>query len=99
RLADIDRITVRIRLVPLLTGHLDLRLLRFDHPNARLFRDAKGRMTWDFSDGRDRDAPLRLPPIRNFVINDGKMVYEDLKRNLRFKGTINAREKLGAENR
>src|SRR6185295_11325580 len=99
RLADIDRITVRIRLAPLLTGHVDLRLLRFDHPNLRLFRDAKGRMTWDLSDGRDKDAALRLPPIRNFVINDGKLVYEDVKRNLRFNGTINAREKLGAENR
>lgn len=99
RLADIDRMTVRLRLLPLLTGHVDLRLLRFDHPNARLFRDATGRMTWDFSDGRVKDAPLRLPPIRNFVINDGKLVYEDVKRNLRFKGTINAREKLGAENR
>jgi uncharacterized protein involved in outer membrane biogenesis len=99
RLADIDRITVRIRLAPLLTGHVDLRLLRFDHPNLRLFRDAKGRMTWDLSDGRDKDAALRLPPIRNFVINDGKLVYEDVKRNLRFNGTINAREKLGEENR
>ena len=98
-LADIDRIAVRIRLLPLLTGNVDLRLLRFDRPNARLFRDATGRMTWDFSDGRNKDAPLRLPPIRNFVINDGKLVYDDVKRNLRFNGTINAHEKLGAENR
>jgi hypothetical protein len=98
-LADIDRIAVRIRLLPLLTGNVDLRLLRFDRPNARLFRDAKGRMTWDFSDGRNKDAPLRLPPIRTFIINDGKLVYEDVKRNLHFTGTINAREKLGADNR
>jgi uncharacterized protein involved in outer membrane biogenesis len=98
-LADIDRIVVRIRLRPLLTGNVDLRLLRFDRPNARLFRDAQGRMTWDFSDGRNKDAPLRLPPIRNFVINDGNLVFNDVKRNLRFTGTINAREKLGAENR
>ncbi|MDB5425064.1 MAG: AsmA family rane protein, partial [Phenylobacterium sp.] len=98
-LADIDRISVRIRLLPLLTGHVDLRLLRFDRPNARLFRDAKGRMTWDLSDGRNKDAPLRLPPIRTFVINDGKLTYEDVTRKLRFAGTINAREKLGADNR
>ena len=97
-LADIDRIAVRIRLLPLLTGNVDLRLLQFDRPNARLFRDAEGRMTWDFSDGRDKDAPLRLPPIRNFVINDGKLVYDDVKRNLHFTGAINAREKLGAQN-
>jgi uncharacterized protein involved in outer membrane biogenesis len=98
-LADIDRIAVRIRLLPLLTGHVDLRLLQFDRPNARLFRDAQGRMTWDLSDGRDKDAPLRLPPIRTFIINDGKLVYDDVERNLRFTGKINAREKLGADNR
>ena len=98
-LADIDRIAVRIRLLPLLTGHVDLPLLKFDRPNARLYRDAQGRMTWDLSDGRDKDAPLRLPPIRTFIINDGKLVYDDVKRNLRFSGTINAREKLGADNR
>jgi uncharacterized protein involved in outer membrane biogenesis len=98
-LADIDRIAVRIRLLPLLTGHVDLPLLKFDRPNARLYRDAQGRMTWDLSDGRDKDAALRLPPIRTFIINDGKLVYDDAKRNLRFSGTINAREKLGADNR
>jgi uncharacterized protein involved in outer membrane biogenesis len=98
-LADIDRIAVKIRLLPLLTGNVDLPLLRFDHPNVRLHRDAQGRMTWDFSDGRKKDEPLRLPPIRNFIINDGKLVYDDVKRNLRFAGTINAREKMGADNR
>jgi len=98
-LADIDRIAVQIRLLPLLAGHVDLRLLRFDRPNVRLFRDAQGRMTWDFSDGRDKDAPLRLPPIRTFIIEDGKLAYDDVKRNLKFAGAINAREKLGADNR
>jgi uncharacterized protein involved in outer membrane biogenesis len=98
-LADIDRIAVGIRLLPLLTGHVDLPLLRFDRPTMRLLRDAQGRATWDFSDGRDKNKPLRLPPIRNFIINDGKLAFEDAKRNLRFSGTINAAETLGARNR
>jgi len=98
-LADIDRLAVRIRLLPLLTGNVDLRLLEFDRPNIRLLRDAQGRATWDFSDGRDKDKPLRLPPIRNFIVNDGKLTYQDVKRNLRFSGTVNAAEKLGADNR
>jgi len=98
-LADIDRIAVQIRLVPLLTGKADLRLLRFDRPNVRLLRDAEGRATWDFSDGRDKNKPLRLPPIRDFIIRDGKLSFEDAKRNLQFSGTINAAEKLGADNR
>ena len=97
-LADIDRIAVRIRLLPLLIGQVDLRLLRFDRPDVRLFRDAQGRMTWDFSDGRNKDAPLRLPPIRTFIIQDGKLAYDDARRNLKFTGTISAREKMGADN-
>ena len=98
-LADIDRIAVRVRLLPLLSGRVDLPLLRFDRPNVRLLRDAQGRMTWDFSDGTKKDQPLRLPPIRNFVINDGKLTYQDASRNLRFSGAINAAEKQGAANR
>ena len=89
-LADIDRIAVRVRLMPLLSGRVDLPLLRFDRPDVRLLRDAQGRMTWDFSDGTKKDQPLRLPPIRNFVINDGKLTYQDASRNLRFSGAINA---------
>jgi uncharacterized protein involved in outer membrane biogenesis len=98
-LADIDRIAVRVRLLPLLVGHVDLRLLRFDRPQVRLLRDAQGRATWDFSDGRDRNKPLRLPPIRDFIVKDGKLTFADAKRNLHFSGTVNAAEKLGADNR
>lgn len=98
-LADIGRIAVRIRLLPLLTGHVDLPLLRFDRPNVRLLRDANGRATWDFSDGKEKGKPVRLPPIRNFIINDGKLAYTDVQRNLRFTGAISAAEKLGANNR
>ncbi|HEY8002748.1 MAG TPA: AsmA family protein [Phenylobacterium sp.] len=98
-LADIDRIAVRIRLLPLLGGHLDLRLLEFDRPRAVLYRDAQGRATWDFSDGGKPDQPLRLPPIRKFVIDGGKLDYRDDERKLTFTGTVDAKEKLGAANR
>jgi uncharacterized protein involved in outer membrane biogenesis len=98
-MAQIDRIAVRIRLLPLLIGRVDLRLLRFDRPDVRLYSDAQGRKNWDFSDGRVRDEPMRLPPIRRFIIEDGQLRYNDVKRGLTFSGTINARERLGAQNR
>lgn len=66
RMADIGRIGVRLRLVPLFSGRLDLRRLEFDQPDVRLYRDA--RATWDLSEGKTAGAPLRLPPIRNFII-------------------------------
>lgn len=95
-LADIDRITVQIRLAPLLAGRLDLRLLEFDYPRVALYRDAAGRATWDFSDGAKPDQPLRLPPIRQFVIDAGKVDYKDDQRWLNFSGVIEAREATGA---
>jgi hypothetical protein len=98
-LADIERIALQIRLVPLFGGHLDMRLLEFDRPQLRLFRDADGRATWDFSDGKKPDEPLTLPPIRKFIIDNGHVDYRDLDRKLTFTGTVDAKERLGAANR
>lgn len=98
-MADIGRIGVQIRLVPLLGGHLDLRVLRFDQPRVTLLRDTAGRESWDFSDGRKSGEPLRLPPIRDFIINDGRIAFHDAKRQLDFTGTLNAAEQIGAKNR
>jgi uncharacterized protein involved in outer membrane biogenesis len=98
KMADIGRIAVKIRLIPLFTGHLDLRRLEFDKPNVRLVRDAQGRANYDFSDGKKKDEPLRMPPIRNFIINDGHLTYHDVKRQLTFTGTVNAHERLGERN-
>jgi uncharacterized protein involved in outer membrane biogenesis len=97
QMADIARIAVRIRLVPLFTGQLDLLRLEFDDPKVTLWRDASGRATWDFTDGKQGGAPLRLPPIRNFIINDGDLKVQDDIRKLTFTGTINAHEKLGGQ--
>jgi uncharacterized protein involved in outer membrane biogenesis len=98
-LADIDRIAAQIRLVPLFGGHLDLRLLEFDRPNLRLLRNADGLATWDFSDGKRPDEPLALPPIRKFVIDGGRLYLKDDDRKLTFTGTVDAKERLGGENR
>ena len=95
-MADIGRLSVRVRLLPLLIGRVDLPLLRFDRANVALLRDANGRANWDFSDGRKPAEPLRLPPIRDFIINDGRLTYRDVQRKLSFDGTLNAAEKLGA---
>jgi uncharacterized protein involved in outer membrane biogenesis len=97
--ADIDRIAVQIRLIPLFMGQTDMRLLEFDRPRVRLYRDAQGRRTWDFSDGAKPDEPLRLPPIRKFVIDGGVLDYKDDERKLVFSGTVDAKERLGVANK
>lgn len=98
QMADIGKIVVRLRLIPLFTGHLDLRRLEFDDPNVRLWRNDKGLATWDFSNGQKSGAPLRLPPIRNFVIRGGQLRLQDDIRKLTFAGTVNAHERLGRAN-
>lgn len=98
KMADIGRIAIKIRLLPLFAGHLDLRRLEFDKPNVQLLRDAQGRSNYDFSDGKKTDQPLRMPPIRNFIIDDGHLTYHDVKRQLTFSGTVNAHERLGVRN-
>jgi uncharacterized protein involved in outer membrane biogenesis len=98
RLGTIDRLRVRIRLVPLLWGKADIRVLAVERPNFSLLADANGRKNWDFSDGRVKE-PMKLPPIQRFLIKDGRLKYLDARRDVRFEGTINAREQLGANNR
>jgi hypothetical protein len=97
-LADIGRIAIQIRLLALFTGHLDLRLLEFDQPKVALYRDGDGRSTWDFSDGSKPDEPMRLPPIRKFIIDGGQLTYRDDQRKLNFTGTVEAKEALGEAN-
>jgi len=98
KLGTIDRLRVRVRLVPLLWGKADIRVLAVERPNFNLLADAQGRKNWDFSDGRVQ-APMNLPPIQRFLIRDGRLKYLDARRDVRFEGTINAREHLGADNR
>jgi hypothetical protein len=98
KLGSIERLRVRVRLIPLLWGKADVRVLAVERPNFSLIADAKGRKNWDFSDGRVR-APMNLPPIQRFVIHEGRVKYLDARRDIRFEGTINARERLGADNR
>lgn len=98
KLGTIDRLRVRVRLVPLLWGKADVRVLAVERPRFDLLADAQGRKNWDFSDGRDKE-PMNLPPIQHFVIRDGRLTYLDAGRDVRFEGTINAREELGAANR
>ncbi|HEY3950338.1 AsmA family protein [Phenylobacterium sp.] len=97
--ADIDRIAIRIRLIPLLTGHLDMRLLEVDRPRLALYRNADGLASWDFSDGSKPDEPLRMPPVRRFIVDNGQINYRDDQKKLTFTGVIDAKEHLGRTDR
>ena len=89
--AEIQRLTLSVELKRLFTGRVLLPEVNVEQPQLRLFRDASGRANWNFAD--DKNAPpFRLPPIRHFVIKDGRLGAEDVKRNLTFLGTFSSEE-------
>ena len=88
-MAHIDKLSLQVRLAPLLRGRVILPLLRVDNPNVVLQQDAKGQTNWNF--GNPAQAkPLALPPIQRFEINNGQLKIDDAKRRLTFTGTINS---------
>src|SRR5690606_2677497 len=90
--ARINHARVEWRLVPLIFGHLVLPLVTFAPPGRLAGRDAKGRTNWD---GEGSGSAWKLPPIRRFLISDGKLVIEDDVRKRRFTGTVSSEENSG----
>jgi AsmA family protein len=83
--ADIDQLSVAVRLWPLLSGDLEVPLVHAERPSLWLYRDASGRVNWQF--GRS-GQPAKLPPIQRFVIDDGHVTYVDRARSLTIVGTM-----------
>lgn len=99
-MAEVEKLEVQIKVLPLLRGQLVLLRLEVDKPVVALVRDRQGRSNWDFSNGRKKNKePFKMPPVRRFVIDDGRLKYSDAKRRLTLDATINATERLGAANR
>jgi uncharacterized protein involved in outer membrane biogenesis len=90
--ANVRQLTVSLDLKELLGGwHIVLPTVDVEQPRLRLLRDASGRANWDF-DPEKKAGPFRLPPIRHFVIRDGRLNLTDAKKNLVFVGTISSEE-------
>ena len=96
--ANIDRLTASVKLLPLLRGDIDMPEVRADTPRLVLLRDAQGRESWKLG-SQTKNEPLRLPVIRRFIVNDGRIDFRDEKRRLILNGTINSRETVGGGER
>ncbi|MFT4076758.1 MAG: AsmA family protein [Asticcacaulis sp.] len=95
-LAEVDSIGVTAELMPLFIGHIVLPRLQIDRPDVVLYQDKDGRANWDFSDGKNTGQSTKLPPIRNFIINDGHLTLTSVQRKMTFTGTVNAHETADA---
>ncbi len=88
-LADIPKLVVQVKLLPLLVGQVILPRLELDHPDLALERNAQGVGNWMFT---NPDQPTRLPPIQRILVADGKLRFDDAERRLHLTGVINADE-------
>ncbi len=93
---NIPKLTVKVKLLPLLKGDVILPLLQIDRPVISLVRQADGQDNWTF--GKRSNKPFGLPPIRRFEINQGQVTLKDGIRKLNFAGTVNSSEVVEGSN-
>ena len=94
--AAIDQVYVKVEAMPALYGHIVLPRLEITRPNVILFQDKQGHANWDFSNGAKAGQPVKLPLIKNFIINDGHLKMTSVQRKLTFTGTVFAHETADA---
>jgi len=92
-MARLPKLTVQVKLLPLLSGKVILPLVEADRPDVRLMRDAQGRANWMLHPGA-KPKPLVLPAIDHLIIADGALRYDDAKHRLHFAGTVSSQEYL-----
>ena len=81
-----------VRLMPLLSGRVEMPLVQITRPRVVLIATADGRKSWVLNPDKPSTGPLKLPPINRLIIRDGRLSLEERGRNVRLDATINARE-------
>ena len=103
-MVQIKHFEATVGLGSLLRFHPVFSSVRIVAPDVDLERDAQNRANWDFtSPGASKpasptpSAPLRLPPIHELDLADGRLTANDAIRKLRFHGQISIAERARAE--
>ena len=97
--AEIERLAVSIEVIELLTGDVVLPEFSVTGPSFRLLRDVAGRANWQADPNATGAPPPRLPPIRHFVIERGRLGLVDARKKLVLNGSFSSQEVGGeAEN-
>ena len=89
--AQVQQLTVSVRLMPLFVGQIDLPLVDLDQPRFDLLRDDQQRENWQLNPSKT-GKPANLPPIQRFIVRGGQLTMKDTHRNLVLSGTVNAAE-------
>ena len=96
-MAQIEKLHVQLKLLPLLKGDVILPRVELIHPNVYLHRDEQGRANWTFESKRPTNAPAGPPPdlptVRDFLIDGGKIAIHDDILKLKVDGSVQAHER------
>jgi uncharacterized protein involved in outer membrane biogenesis len=96
-LATVGKVAVQVKLLPLFAGQVIVPSLVIEKADVALHRDREGRTNWDFAapdskKSKSPSKPLKLPVIRQFIMDDAHLSVLDEVRKLKFAGTIEATE-------
>ncbi len=94
-LATLPRLTVQVKLLPLLAGQVVLPFVEADRPDIGLLVDSVGRSNWMFNPNQ----PMKLPAIGHLIIQDGAIRYQDTRRRVVFAGVVSSNERAIGPNR
>ncbi|HWA01457.1 MAG TPA: AsmA family protein [Caulobacterales bacterium] len=92
RFAAVREAEVAVRLLPLLVGRIDIERIRLDGADVALYRTGEGVSNWQGRPGQ----PLNLPAIRQFILRDGRLSFDDDVRHMRLAAVFNSEENLAA---
>ncbi len=84
-MARVERLAVQVELPPLLLGRVVMPYVEIRKPDVSLLRLADGRANWSFGGGK---GGARLPAIRRFIIDEGRLKLDDRRRKSTFEGTV-----------
>ena len=91
--ADVQRIEASVRLRKLFAGQIEIPLLSITKADVVLIATEDGRKSWDLNpDKPDTGEGMKLPPIQQLLITDGRIRFEEQRRNLSLDATVTARE-------
>lgn len=98
----IERLNVQLKLLPLLKGDVILPRVELVKPQVYLHREASGRANWTFESTRPSNAPAgrppKLPVVRDFLIQEGRLNVHDEMLHLEVNGTVYAHEQGEKDN-
>jgi AsmA family protein len=100
-MAKIERLEIRLKLLPLLKGDVILPRVALLKPDLYLHQDKSGRANWTFENkaptNEPASGPTKLPVVRDLLIESGKLTLADDLRRLKVDGTVQAHETASKE--